>query len=115
MDRYPENHFHPAMFLKTFAINARKTFKCFRARIVPATIIMLLMMVLAVGFLTDSASAATADAQDSGAIAGGPLYMWVLLIIAIACLILWKISDEEILLYAFVGLLIATFVLFIVG
>lgn len=104
------------MFLVlNIAQRARRRSKGLRARVVPAAFIMLLMTALAVGFLTDSASAATTDAQDSGAIAGGPLYMWVLLIIAIACLILWKLSEEDILLYAFVGLLIATFVLFIVG
>jgi hypothetical protein len=104
------------MSLKAFAISFRARFKYLRARLVPVIAIMLLMMVLAVGFLTDNASAATTtDTAASDEIAGGPVYMWVLVIIAIACLILFVKLEEEILLYAFVGLLIATFALFIVG
>ncbi|MDW5562312.1 MAG: hypothetical protein SA339_03725 [Methanomassiliicoccus sp.] len=49
--------------LRNIAKRVRSKLKDLRARIVPAAILILVMMVLAVSFVTDTASAATSDKE----------------------------------------------------
>lgn len=102
------------MSLQTFATKARRRIDLLRARIVPAAIIMLLMMVLAVGFLTDSASAATPDDNEGLNIGGDPILVYILIILGVVCLVLWKLTEEDLLLYAFLGLVIGSVVVYYV-
>lgn len=103
------------MSLQTFASRVRGRASLLRARIVPAAVIMLLMMVLAVGFLTDSASAATTDDNKGLNVGGDPILIYILIAIGVVCLVLWKFSEEDILLYSFVGCIIGAVVIFLVN
>ncbi|MDW5562578.1 MAG: hypothetical protein SA339_05060 [Methanomassiliicoccus sp.] len=82
--------------LRNITKRVRSKLKNLRARIVPAAILILVMMVLAVSFVTDTASAATSDQEIR---VGAPIITYIFLAVAVGCLILWKLTEEALLLY----------------